>query len=172
MLRKDGPVHWHRYLHEFPSLKIEKNNFNSRALPGEAYVHRQLRGELLHGEPRLHGGGPPARAHVLLRDGRVQRGRGRSGTSARGTGLDNGFPFVWELPNFLPDFGCSRRLCQPVVQVALEIVAEIHLKLLYQENVHSAIPIFQDSAVPPHTLELQGAAVQSLFSLCSLLLAQ
>ena len=49
--------------------------FFSRALPDPADLHWRLRGELLHGEPRVHDGGPPPRPHVLLRRGRVQRGR-------------------------------------------------------------------------------------------------
>ena len=44
-----------------------------RALPGKEDVHRQLRGELLHGEPRVHDGGSPTWPHVLLRGGHVQR---------------------------------------------------------------------------------------------------
>ena len=43
-----------------------------RVLPDQADVHGRLRRQLLHGEPRLHDGGPPPRPHVLLRGGRVQ----------------------------------------------------------------------------------------------------
>ena len=46
-----------------------------RALSDPAHLYGRLRGELLHGEPRVHDGGSPARPHVLLRRGRVQRRR-------------------------------------------------------------------------------------------------
>lgn len=60
----------------FCEFQIRRNNgWHSvifRALPGQADLHRQLWGKLLHGEPRLHDGGPPPRTHVLLRGGHVQ----------------------------------------------------------------------------------------------------
>ncbi len=54
--------------------KLSNSKWCFRTLPNSANVHGRLRGELLHGEPRLHDRGSPPRAHVLLRGGRVQRG--------------------------------------------------------------------------------------------------